>query len=110
VNKALKQFSLIDKNLTIDGTVQCKGRLIINGTLKGKLIGEHVIISKDGAVFADATATFISIAGKFDGAIRETKEVVILSTGICSGSVQCHSLVLDAGGVLNATVECLKKT
>lgn len=107
--KDLKNFSLIDKNLTIDGIVQCKGRLIINGTLKGKLTGEQVIIAKDGAVFAEVTATSISIAGKFDGSIRETKEVVILSTGICSGSVQCNSLVLDAGGVLNADVECLKK-
>lgn len=108
--KKFKDFSLIDKNLTIEGIVQCKGRLIINGTIKGKLIGEQVIIAKDGAVFADATATSISIAGKFDGSIRETKEVVILSTGICSGSVQCNSLVLDAGGVLNADVECLKKS
>lgn len=108
--KKFKDFSLIDKNLTIDGTVRCKGRLIINGTVKGKLIGENVIIAKDGAVFADATAVSISIAGKFDGSIRETKEVVILSTGICSGSVQCNSLVLDAGGVLNADVECLKKS
>jgi cytoskeletal protein CcmA (bactofilin family) len=110
VAKQLKEFSLIDKNLSIDGTVRCKGRLIINGTLKGKLIGEQVIIAKDGSVFADTTATSISIAGKFDGSIRETKEVVILSTGVCSGSVQCNSLVLDAGGVLNADVECLKKS
>jgi cytoskeletal protein CcmA (bactofilin family) len=109
VAKEFKDFSLIDKNLTIDGTIICKGRLIINGTLKGKLIGEHVIIAKEGAVFAETTANFISIAGKFDGSIRETKEVIILSTGSCSGSVKCNTLVLDAGGVLNADVECVRK-
>ncbi len=108
--KIFKDFSLIDKNLTIDGIVWSRGKLIINGTVKGKLIGEHVVIAKDGEVFADATATHISIAGKFDGSIRETKEVVIMSTGICSGRVQCDSLVLDAGSVLNAEVECLKKS
>jgi cytoskeletal protein CcmA (bactofilin family) len=109
VPKELTDFSLIDKSLTVDGTIHCKGKLIVNGTLKGKIFGENVIIAEGGTVCADIIATSVSVGGKFEGSIRKTKEVVILSTGVCSGSIQCDSLVLDPGGTLNAEVECLKK-
>lgn len=107
--KELTDFSLIDKSLTIDGTIHCRGKLIVNGTLKGKVIGENIIISEKGAVYADVTARSISIAGKFEGSIHDTEEVIILSTGICSGSIQCDSLLLDPGGIVRADVDCLKK-
>ena len=33
-----KDFSIIDKELTVDGTVSTKGRLIIKGVVKGTLV------------------------------------------------------------------------
>lgn len=109
MGKDLKDFSLIDKSLTVEGTIHCKGKLIINGTIKGEIIGEKVIIAESGTVFADITASSVCIGGKFEGSIRKTKEVIILSTGKCFGSLQCNSLVLDPGGILSADIECLEK-
>ena len=43
-----KDFSIIDKGLTVDGTISSKGKLLIKGTVKGTLLGENVIIAKEG--------------------------------------------------------------
>jgi len=102
-----KDFSIIDKELTVDGTISSKGKLVIKGVVKGTLIGETVIIAEEGKVFADTKASSMTIGGTFEGEIRASKELIILSTGNCSGKVVCKDFVVEAGGVLNAEVNCI---
>ena len=102
-----KDFSIIDKELTVDGTISSKGKLVIKGVVKGTLIGETVIIAEEGKVFADTKASSMTIGGTFEGEIRASKELIILSTGNCSGKVVCRDFVVEAGGVLNAKVNCI---
>ena len=101
-----KKFSIIDEGFTVDGTVTGKGRLVIKGIVKGAVTGDNVVIAEEGAVYADARANEITIGGVFDGQVEAQKALVILSTGKCSGQVKCHDLVVEAGGILNATVVC----
>ena len=101
-----KDFSIIDKNLTVDGTLNTTGRLIIKGTVKGSLVGEMVIIAEEGAVHADTRVASMTIGGTFEGEIQASRELVILSTGKCSGKVVCKDFVVEAGGILNAEVSC----
>jgi cytoskeletal protein CcmA (bactofilin family) len=103
-----KDFSIIDTGLTVDGTVSCKGKLVIKGTVKGVLEGETVIIAKEGAAYSDTKVSSITIGGKFEGNLRASDELVLLSTGNCSGKVVCKDLVVEAGGLLNAEVSCIK--
>jgi cytoskeletal protein CcmA (bactofilin family) len=102
-----KDFSIIDKELTVDGTISSKGKLVIKGIVKGTLIGENVIIAEEGKVFADTKASSMTIGGTFEGEIRASTELIILSTGNCSGKVVCKDFVVEAGGVLNAQVNCI---
>ena len=102
-----KDFSIIDKELTIDGTVSTKGRLIIKGVVKGTLVGKHVVIAEEGAVYADAKVGSITIGGIFEGEVRALKELVVLSTGSCKGKIVCKDFVVEPGGMLNAQVTCI---
>jgi len=102
-----KDFSIIDKELTVDGTISSKGKLVVKGVVKGTLIGETVIIAEEGKVFADTKASSMTIGGTFEGEIRASKELIILSTGNCSGKVVCKDFVVEAGGILNAEVNCI---
>ncbi len=102
-----KDFSIIDKELTVDGTISSKGKLVIKGVVKGTLIGETVIIAEEGKVIADTKASSMTIGGTFEGEIRASKELIILSTGNCSGKVVCKDFVVEAGGILNAQVNCI---
>jgi len=107
VNIISKDFSIIDKELTIDGTVSTRGRLIIKGVVKGTIIGENVVIAEEGSVYADTKVASMTIGGTFEGEIRASKELILLSTGKCTGKIVCKNLVIETGAVMNAQVTCL---
>ena len=86
--------------------ISSKGKLIIKGTVKGTLVGETVIISKEGAVFADTKADCVTIGGTFEGKIRVSRDLTILATGNCSGKVIYKDLVVEPKGILNAQAIC----
>lgn len=101
-----KKFSIIDEGFIIDGEVVGKGRLIVKGLVKGAISGDDVVISTEGSVYAAARVKIMTIGGHFEGQVEVENELVILSTGNCSGQVKCKHLVVEAGGILNASVEC----
>ena len=107
MKKTSKDFSIIDKELTIDGTVSTNGRLIVKGILKGTVIGKNVVIAEEGSVYANAKVASMTISGTFEGEIRALKELILLSTGKCTGKVVCKDLVIETGAILNAQVTCL---
>jgi cytoskeletal protein CcmA (bactofilin family) len=76
------------------------------GTVKGSLVGEHILITEEGVVAAETRATFITIAGTFKGRLTVAGPVHILSTGNCSGIIECQDLQMEAGGVLNGQINC----
>jgi cytoskeletal protein CcmA (bactofilin family) len=104
--KKAETFSVLDVGLTMEGTLSCKGKMVIKGTVKGTLVGETVIIGQEGEVFADMKVGSLTVGGKFAGNIRAMEQLVILSTGNCEGKVMCKDLVIEPGGILNAEVTC----
>lgn len=101
-----KDFSIIDKELTVDGKVTTKGKLVIKGVVKGILNGDVVVIAEEGAVFADTKVTSMTIGGTFEGEVEASNELIILPTGKCSGKVVCKDFIVEPGGILNAQVNC----
>ncbi len=102
--KKAETFSILDKGVVFDGTLTGKGKLLIKGTVKGTLEGEHVTIGEEGTVQAETTVGHLTIGGKFEGTVEASGRVVILSTGSCEGKVICQDLVVEPGGILNAQV------
>jgi len=107
VKKMSEDLSIIDKDLTIDGTVSSTGRLIVKGILKGTVIGKNVVIAEEGSVYANVKVASMTIGGTFEGEIRALKKLILLSTGKCTGKVVCKDLVIETGAILNAQVTCL---
>ncbi|MCP4346793.1 MAG: polymer-forming cytoskeletal protein [Desulfobacterales bacterium] len=102
--KSKEEFSVLDKGLSVEGTISFKGKIIIRGSLKGILVGETVVISEEGAVYADIKAASITVGGIFEGKIRALTELIILATGKCEGNIICKNLVVEPGGILNGSV------
>jgi cytoskeletal protein CcmA (bactofilin family) len=101
-----KDFSIINKKLTIEGTVSANQGLIIKGTVKGTLVGKDVIIAEQGSVYADARVESATISGVFEGQIKASEALIILSTGSCKGKIVCKDFSVESGGILNAHVTC----
>jgi cytoskeletal protein CcmA (bactofilin family) len=100
------KFSIIDKGMTVDGSVVGKGNLVVKGSVKGTLSGESVVISEEGHVTAETKAQTMTIGGSFEGRLETSGQLVILATGNCSGEIVCGDLVVEAGGRLDAQVTC----
>ncbi|MCK5543232.1 MAG: polymer-forming cytoskeletal protein [Desulfobacterales bacterium] len=102
-----KNLSIIDKELTIDGSISSSGKLIIKGKVRGEIKGDVIVIAEDGEVESNsAIVASMTVGGKFTGDVIASKELIILSTGSCSGKVECKDLIVENGGVLNAEVSC----
>ena len=99
-----ENLSIIDRDLTVDGKISSKGNLVIRGKVTGSLSGEKVVIAEEGSVFAEVAVASLTIGGFFEGEVRASKELIILSTGSCRGAVYCSSLTVESGGLLNAAV------
>lgn len=99
-------FSVIDSDMNVEGSLSCDGKLVIRGSVKGSIKAEGVVISDHSVVYADTKVKNMVVGGKFEGDIAATEEVTILSTGVCSGKVECKNLVIEAGGIINAEVNC----
>ncbi len=100
------KFSIIDKGMTVDGSVVGKGNLVVKGSVKGTLTGESVVVSEEGHIAADTKAQTMTVGGSFEGRVETSGQLVILATGRCSGEIICGDLVVEAGGRLDARVTC----
>jgi len=100
-------ISIIDKDCSVEGTVDVKGKLVIAGSLKGMLIGNTVVTVKGSHVNAPAKVHEMIIGGEFEGDITVYESLRILGTGVFSGTVVCKSITLETGGKLNGRVEAL---
>lgn len=104
MKKNTQNLSIIDRDLSVEGAIVSTGRLVIKGTVKGAITGEDVIIAEEGVVYSNMKIANLTIGGTFQGEVNAKEELVILSTGNCSGKVVCKNLVVEGGGKLNAQV------
>ncbi|MDJ0722316.1 MAG: polymer-forming cytoskeletal protein [Desulfobacterales bacterium] len=100
-------LSIIDDGITVEGSIEFIGELLIRGRLNGKVTGATVTVAEEGRVRADMKIDRMTVGGLFDGEVRAAEELIILPGGECRGKVICKNLVVQAGGILNADVSQL---
>jgi len=99
-----KNFSIVDGTVKIDGILSATSRLIIKGNITGIIKAKHLTIAKEGRAQANIVSSTIIIGGIFKGKLNATKELIILSTGNCSGKIVCNNLVIEPGAIVNANI------
>lgn len=102
-----ESLSIIDKDCSVDGSFDVKGKLVVAGTLRGALTGNTVVTVEGSHVDAPARVREMIIGGEFIGDITVYESLRILSTGAFSGKIACNSITLDSGGKLNGRVSPL---
>ncbi|WP_300667422.1 polymer-forming cytoskeletal protein [Desulfoluna sp.] len=103
-----KHLSVIDKGLFFTGDITGKGQLVVKGEISGTLKADSVIIAEEGKALCDATVHSMTVGGVYEGTLKAEKELIVLKGGCCSGTVSCGDLIVEAGGVINASVTCTK--
>jgi cytoskeletal protein CcmA (bactofilin family) len=92
--------TIIGKDTVIDGTLDVKGSLRIDGTVKGKVIcSECVTVGATGIVEAEIEADTAIIAGRIDGNVETTEKIELQNKCEMNGDLKTKSLVIEQGAV-----------
>lgn len=101
--------TLIGKNTKLDGTINTKGTIRLDGILNGDLIAEgNITIGESGQVLGNIQCTNIIICGLVKGNIITTGQLRITNKGKLLGDIEVNNIIVDE----NATFEgsCKMKT
>lgn len=92
--------TIIGKDTTINGTLDIKGALRVDGTIKGKIISSDcVTIGATGLVEAEIEANTAIVAGKMVGNITTTERIELQAKCQMEGDVKTKSLIIEEGAI-----------
>ena len=92
--------TIIGKDTVITGTVDVKGALRIDGSVKGKIIcSDCVTIGSTGIVEAEVESKIAVVAGKMVGDIVTSEKVELQTNCEMDGDLRTKSLVIEQGAV-----------
>jgi cytoskeletal protein CcmA (bactofilin family) len=100
-----KLESLIGANTEIQGELNVKGTLRIDGQVDGRLNAEWIILSETAVVKGEVTAKKIMVGGKVEGNLRAQEVVEIKAKGKVFGDIFTNKLSVREGGEFNGKIE-----
>ncbi len=92
--------TIIGKDTVITGTIDVKGALRVDGTVKGKIISSDcVTIGATGLVEAEIEANAAVVAGHMVGNIVAQDKIELQAKCEMEGDLKTKSLVIEQGAV-----------
>ncbi len=92
--------TIIGKDTIINGTLDIKGALRVDGTVKGKIIcSDCVTVGSTGIVEAEIEAESAIIAGKMHGNVVTSETIELQAKCEMEGDLRTKSLVIEQGAV-----------
>jgi cytoskeletal protein CcmA (bactofilin family) len=104
-------ISLITKNIKIDGELNGKENLIIEGTLKGTInLNGDLHVESTGVVEADIKANNIVIQGKVTGNVKARQHLEIQTSGVMNGDISARSIDIKEGSSFEGRSNMIKSS
>lgn len=94
--------TIVGKDTVINGTIEAKGVLRVEGKVIGQLNTEgDIIVAGGGLLEAEIKCRNISIAGTIRGNIESTGVLEIEASGKLQGDISVAKLAIDDGAVFH---------
>tara|TARA_B110000495_G_C22924708_1_gene540353 strand:- start:426 stop:848 length:423 start_codon:yes stop_codon:yes gene_type:complete len=88
----------IQNGTEIEGEINSKGSIRIDGKLKGSITTKaKLVIGKTGIILGDIFCQNASIEGRVEGKINVQDLLDLKSTGVISGDIVTNKLVVEEG-------------
>ena len=95
---AVGPFSVVSRDICIEGQLEGSENLIVEGRVKGRIQSEgDVVITTSGNVEAVIVARNITIQGRVNGNIEAREAVEIQQQGILIGDCRARSIQIREG-------------
>ncbi len=104
---SVEEKTIIGKNISIEGGIQGKEDLIIEGSVKGSIeLGEyHLTVGPKGQVEAKIHADNVTISGRLIGNIKARGKVDITKEADFNGEIKAKRVSVEDGAYLKASIE-----
>lgn len=104
---SIEEKTIIGDKISIEGSIQGKGDLVIDGSVKGSIELEeyHLTVGPKGQVDADIHADNVTIGGRMAGNINASCKVEITKDADFNGEIKAKRISVEDGAYLKATIE-----
>jgi len=100
--------SIIGKEMTLVGDVCFKGKLRLDGKIKGNIMGDYLILGETGHVSGDIEVAHFTCQGRVEGNVN-VKKLHVIKEGNINGKVETNDLSVESGAVLNGEIKSRTK-
>lgn len=92
--------TIISRDLKVEGVIISAGLIEIEGTIKGTIRGNSVILREDGIIEGEIIAESLSLRGQFSGNIQ-AKNINISSKARINGVIEYNLLSVEDGACID---------
>lgn len=101
-------ISIIGQDMYILGNITFKGKMRLDGKVKGNIKGEHLTLGEDGSVEGDISAELFICSGHVDGNVKASNLHVVKGSTI-NGVVETSDIEVESGATLNGEIKSRAK-
>ena len=97
--------TFIGADASIDGTIEFKGTIRVDGQVKGKIVssGGTVIVGEKASVDAELQVNVAVVMGEVNGKIRAKERIEVYPQGRLGGDIQSPVVSIEPGGIFNGS-------
>ncbi len=101
--------TFIGADASIDGTIEFKGTIRVDGQVKGKIVssGGTVVVGEKAAVDAELYVNVAIVMGEVKGKIEAKERIEVYPPGRVVGDIQSPVVSIEPGGIFNGS--CMMK-
>jgi cytoskeletal protein CcmA (bactofilin family) len=101
--------TFIGADASIDGCIEFKGTIRVDGTVKGKISsnGGTVVVGEKAVVDAEVFVNVAVVMGQFNGTINATERIEVYPPGKVGGDMHAPVISIEPGGIFNGN--CVMK-
>lgn len=101
--------TFIGADACIDGTIEFKGTIRVDGQVKGNIVskGGTVVIGEKAAVDAHLDVDVAVVMGQVNGTINAKERIEVYPPGRVGGDIQAPVVSIEPGGLFNGS--CIMK-
>ncbi len=96
------ELNIINTGTYLEGTIETKGSLQINGKVKGMVkAADEVRVGRSGEIIGEVYAKSARIAGKIEGDVYIEQKLTLEETSYLNGNLTASKLIIDEGAYFN---------
>ena len=95
--------TFIGADASIDGNIEFKGTIRVDGTVKGKISSNSgtVVVGEKAVVNAEVFVNVAVVMGELNGSIEAKERVEVYPPGRVGGDIHAPVISIEPGGVFN---------